>query len=293
MRIGRRLEALLASPLVIVLCATLVIPGVILFGYSFFIWVYLEPTGQLTLANYLEALTDPLYRQLALNTLFVAVPTTVLSIVGGYVIAYYAVFVQRRGRSLMFALIVSALMASYLARIFAWRILLGETGLINSLLTGVGLIDRPLEVLLFSRPSAILAMTALFLPLAALTFYAALSGISSDYREAAWDLGAGRTQALWRITVPLSGPSILATAALIFFLACGDYVTPVLVGGIDTVTIGRIVAEYFGTTGDYGMGAALTFLMLGAFVLVYLLTRSGMRATGMLPERTGVGSEQQ
>jgi spermidine/putrescine transport system permease protein len=230
---------------------------------------------------------------LALNTLFVAVPTTVLSIVGGYVIAYYAVFVQRRGRSLMFALIVSALMASYLARIFAWRILLGETGLINSLLTGIGLIDRPLEVLLFSRPSAILAMTALFLPLAALTFYAALSGISSDYREAAWDLGAGRTQALWRITVPLSGPSILATAALIFFLACGDYVTPVLVGGIDTVTIGRIVAEYFGTTGDYGMGAALSFLMLGAFVLVYLLTRSGMRATGMLPERTGVGGEQQ
>jgi spermidine/putrescine transport system permease protein len=291
MRIGRRLEALLVSPLIILLVATLVIPGAILFGYSLFIWVYLEPTGDPSLVNFVEALTDPLYRQLAINTLFVAVPTAVLSVVGGYVIAYYAVFVQRRGRSLMFALIVSALMASYLARIFAWRTLLGETGVLNSLLLEIGVIGEPLEVLLFSRPSAVLAMTALFLPLAALTFYAALSGISSEYREAAWDLGAGRAQALWRVTIPLSGPSILATAALIFFLACGDYVTPVLVGGIDTVTIGRIIADYFGTSGAYGIGAALSFLMLGAFVLMYMLTRAGLRVTGVLPEQTGAGGD--
>ena len=292
MRFGRRLETLLMSPLAILLIATLVIPTIILFGYSLFAWIQLRPQGSLTLDNYLDVLTGRLYAQVAITTLFVAMPTAALSVVGGYLIAYYAVFVQRRGRSLMFALIVSAVMASYLARIFAWRTLLGESGLINSMLVGVGAISEPLQVLLFSRPSAILAMTALLMPLAALTFYAALSGISSEYRQAAWDLGAGPVQTLWRVTLPLSGPSVLATTALIFFLAAGDYVTPVLVGGIDTVTVGRLVSDYFGTIGQYGMGSAVSFLMLGGFVVVYIVLRMSMRLTGLLPRTTGIGGEQ-
>lgn len=293
MHFTRRLQAVLLSPLGILLAATLIIPAVILFSYSLYAWVALEPQGSLTLANFVDALGGRLYRQVALTTLVVAVPTTLMSVIGGYVIAYYAIFVQRRGRSLMFALIVSAVMASYLARIFAWRTLLGESGLINSVLIEVGLLDAPLQVLLFSRPSAIFAMTALFLPLAALTFYAALSGISSDYREAARDLGAGRAQALLRITVPLSGPSVLATSALIFFLACGDYVTPVLVGGIDTVTIGRLISDDFGTIGDYGHGAALSFLMLAGFALAYLVFKAAMRLTGLLPESSSATAYRQ
>ncbi len=280
------------SPLAILLIATLVIPTIILFGYSLFTWIQLRPHGSLTLDNYLDVLTGRLYTQVAITTLVVAIPTAVLSVVGGYLIAYYAVFVQRRGRSLMFALIVSAVMASYLARIFAWRTLLGESGLINSMLVGVGAISEPLQVLLFSRPSAIMAMTALLMPLAALTFYAALSGISSEYRQAAWDLGAGPVQTLWRVTLPLSGPSVLATTALIFFLAAGDYVTPVLVGGIDTVTVGRLVSDDFGTIGQYGMGSAVSFLMLGEFVAVYVLIRMSMRISGLLPRTTGVEAEQ-
>jgi spermidine/putrescine transport system permease protein len=160
------------------------------------------------------------------------------------------------------------------------------------MLVGVGAISEPLQVLLFSRPSAIMAMTALLMPLAALTFYAALSGISSEYRQAAWDLGAGPVQTLWRVTLPLSGPSVLATTALIFFLAAGDYVTPVLVGGIDTVTVGRLVSDDFGTIGQYGMGSAVSFLMLGGFVAVYVVMRMSMRITGLLPRTTGIGAEQ-
>jgi spermidine/putrescine transport system permease protein len=284
MRLTQRLQALLLSPLGLLLVAALIVPSLILFSYSFFAWVALEPHGTFTLKNYLDTISGRLYQQVTLTTLLIAVPTTVISVLGGYLIAYYAIFVQRRGRSLMFALIVSAVMASYLARIFAWRTLLGETGLINSLLLGLGLIREPLQVLLFSRPSAIFAMTALFMPLAALTFYAALGGISSDYREAARDLGAGRVQALLRITVPLSGPSVLATSALIFFLACGDYVTPVLVGGIDSVTIGRLIAD------NFGEGAALSFLMLVGFGIAYVVFRAAMRLTGLLPENTAAES---
>lgn len=287
MTIRGRLQLLLLSPLAVLLIATLVIPGVILFSYSLYTWIALTPHGSPALTNFLTALTGRLYGQVAITTLLVAGPTTILSVCGGYVLAYYAVFVQKRGRSLTFALIVSAVMASYLARIFAWRTLLGDTGLINSTLMGVGLIQQPLGFLLFSRPSAILAMTALYMPLAGLTFYAALSGISSDYREAARDLGAGGLQALRRVTFPLSGPAVLTTSALIFFLACGDYMTPVLVGGLDTLTVGRLVADDFGTIGDYGMGSALSFLMLVGFAIAYLVIWTAMRLTGLLPETTG------
>lgn len=286
MRIGRRLEATLLAPLTLLLLGTVVFPALILFGYSLYAWHFLQPVGGATPDNYLQALTDPLYRKLVINTLWIGIPTTIGSVVGGYVLAYYIVFGTGRGRQLLFGLVVTALMASYLVRIFAWRTLLGESGIINSLLTGVGLIEQPLGFLLFSRASAVLAEIALFMPLAGLAFYASLAGISPDYREAARDLGAGRFQTLLRITLPLSGASILATSALTFFLSAGDYVTPVLVGGIDSSTVGTVIATNMGPAGNYGLGAALSFLVLVGFVAAYLAMRAAMRAGRLLPERT-------
>ena len=286
MQIGRRLEALLLAPLGVLLAGTVIVPAVVLFGYSLVVWVAFSPTGGYTAQNYLRVLTDPLYRQLLINTVWIALPTTIASVVGGYAIAYYIVFVERRGRSLMFALVVSALMASYLVRIFAWRTLLGSSGIVNSALMAVGLISTPLEFLLYSRNSAILAEVALFMPLAALTFYASLSGISSDYREAAWDLGAGRFQALWRVTLPLSGPAVLATIALVFFLSAGDYVTPVLVGGIDSSTLGTAIATNIGPVGNYGLGAALSIFLV-ALLWDLLPPRPRWDAGGRPPARSG------
>jgi spermidine/putrescine transport system permease protein len=285
MRISQRLEALLLAPLAVLLLGAIVFPAVILLGYSLFLWVSLQATGGITLTNYIESLTDPLYRQLAINTIAIALPTTLASVAGGFAVAYHVVFVQQRGRSLMFALVVSALMASYIVRIFAWRTMLGERGIINSALVATGLIGQPLDFLLFSRTSAILAEAALFMPLAALAFYASLSGISGSYREAAWDLGAGRLQEMWRITLPLSGPSILATTTLIFFLSAGDYVTPVMVGGADSTTIGTAIAASMGRAADYGLGSAVSFVTLLGFAVCFVLIRAVMRAAGLLPVR--------
>ncbi len=286
MRIDRRLEGILLSPLTVLLVAAIVIPALILLGYSFWIWVSLEPVTGPTLDNYGRALVDPLTWRVVWNTLLIGVPTTFFSVAGGYAIAYYIVFGTGRGRNLLFALVVTALMASYLVRIFAWRTVLGESGIINSGLMATGLVSAPLEFILFSKTSAILAEVSLFMPLAALTFYAALAGISPDFREAARDLGAGRGQTLRRITVPLTGAAILATTALTFFLSAGDYVTPVLVGGVDTSTVGTVIASKMGPVGNYGAGAALSLLVLVGFVMVYVGTRQSMRWTRTLPERT-------
>jgi spermidine/putrescine transport system permease protein len=285
MQINRRLEALLLSPLGLFLVATVVVPAVILFGYSLFVWHFLEPVGGTTLENYLDALTEPVNRQLVINTLLIGLPTTLGATIGGYALAYYTVFGTGRARGALFALIVTALMASYLVRIYAWRILLGQNGVINSGMEAVGLISSPLEFLLFSRPAAILAEVSLFMPLAALAFYAALAGISPDFREASRDLGAGRGETLRRVTLPLTGPAILSTTALVFFLSAGDYVTPVLVGGVDSSTVGTAIATKMGPAGDYGSGAALSFLVLLGFLLAYLGLRAVMRAGRLLPER--------
>lgn len=284
MSISRRLEALLLSPLGLFLLFTVVVPAIILLVYSLFAWQFLRPLGGLSIENYLAAVREPVYRQVLVNTLLIGIPTTVLAVCGGYALAYYTVFGTGRGRSVLFALIVTALMASYLVRIFAWRTLLGENGVINSGLAALGVIKEPLEFLLFSRPAAILAEVSLFMPLAGLAFYAALAGISPDFREASRDLGAGRGETLRRITLPLTGPAILATAALTFFLSAGDYVTPVLVGGVDSSTVGTVIATRMGPAGDYGTGAALSFLVLLGFVLAFLALRAIMRAGKMLPE---------
>lgn len=284
MPISRRLEALLLSPLGLFLAATVVIPAVILFGYSLVAWKYLQPVGGLTLQNYLTALSEPVNRQLVVNTVVIGVPTTIGAVAGGYALAYYTVFGTGRGRGILFALIVTALMASYLVRIYAWRILLGESGIINSGLEALGVIQQPLDFLLFSRPAAIVAEISLFMPLAALAFYAALAGISPAYREASRDLGAGRGETLRRVTLPLTGPAILSTTALTFFLSAGDYVTPVLVGGVDSSTVGTTIATKMGPAGDYGSGAAISFLVLIGFVLVFVLLRALLRAGRLLPE---------
>ena len=286
MRVTRRLEALLLAPLGLLLTAAIVLPGrdpPVLLALPLRAVRAVRAGGR---GNYTDALGDGLYRTLARNTLAIAVPTAVASVLGGYALAYYLVFGRSRLRGLLFALVITALMASYLVRIYAWRTLLGSRALINTFLTSAGLIDHPLGFLLFSRLSAVLAEVNLFLPFAALTFYAALSGVPHDLREAARDLGAGAAQTLRRITLPLTGPAILLTGSVIFFLSAGDYITPLLVGGPSAQTVGMDVASSFGQSADYGRGAAVSFVLLASFVLVFALLAAALRAARLLPRGT-------
>ena len=286
MLIRDRLQAILLSPLVLLLAGTIFVPAAVLLGYSFFTFLYLAPTGAPTLDNFVRVLGDPLYRTVALNTVVIAVPVTLLSIIGGYALAYYATIGTSRWGQLVSVLVVSALMASYLVRVYAWRTLLGETGIVNSGLIAAGITDRPIEFLLFSRVSVIIAEVSLLMPFAALAFFSALSGIGPEFREAASDLGAGPAQTLRRITVPMTGAAVLATTAIVFFASAGDYITPVLVGGPDSATFGTLIASNFGLEGQYGLGAAASFLMILAFAIVYLGLRSSLRITKLLPEST-------
>jgi spermidine/putrescine transport system permease protein len=285
MSIGRWLAAMLMAPLALLMVGFVVLPGVVLAGVSLFRWVYSSPEGPATLSNFRDLIGSVTTWRVILNTVQIALPVTGLSLAGGYLLAYRIVLGPPREGRVLFVLILTALMASFLVRVYAWRTLLGTSGVINGALMASGLVDAPVDLLLFSKTAVVIAELSLFMPLAALTLFAALSGIDPSLREASRDLGAGPTQTLFRVIVPITGPALLATTALIFYLSCGDYLTPVFVGGPNAMTVGRLIAESFGMSANYGRGAALSVLVAVGFVMMFVLLRTGMRATRLLPAR--------
>lgn len=286
MRAERGIAVALGFPLAALLVAGVLVPGAILFAYSFLGFSNYEIQPGFRLDWYRTILSDGIYRAVALNTLAIAVPTTIASVAGGYAIAHHIVFDARRSARVLFVLVVVSLLASYLARVYAWRTLMGSEGIINTALLSLGLVDEPVGWLLFSRFPVILAEINLYMPVAALIAFASLAGIPGEIREAARDLGAGPLQTLLRVTIPATGPAVFASAALTFFLSCGDYITPAFLGGPGTAsTFGTLIATRITMDGNYPIGAALSFTMVAAFAAYAAVLFVALRALRFLPRR--------
>jgi ABC-type spermidine/putrescine transport system permease subunit I len=286
--LSRRLAAFLTTPLGVVLAALVVVPVGMLFAFSFFRLKLLEPVPGFTMQNYRLVVTTGLYRHYAVNTLFIAAPTALLSVAGGYVLAYFLVFRARRSRRIVLIAIVIALMGSYLALIYSWRTLSGESGIFNSLLLAAHMVDQPLRILLFSRFAVIAAEVNFFLPFTALVLYSSLSSVPTGLEAAARDLGASRRMTLRRILLPLSGSALFGATLFVFFLSAGDYITPVFLGGVGSgATVGTLIADQLSTTLNYPLGAAIAFTMLGVFAVLVVGLRLSMKMVGLLPEHTG------
>jgi spermidine/putrescine transport system permease protein len=284
MRISRRLAVALVLPLSLLLVVGGLVPAGILFVYSFYDYSLFQITPAFHTTWYRTIISDPVYRTVARNTFAIAIPTVVATIVGGYTIAYYLAFRARRSRTPIFTLVVVSMLASYLARIYAWRTLMGSNGIINSTLVAAGVIRQPVGWLIFSRVPVILAEVNLYLPIATLILYASLSGIPAELEEAARDLGAGRAQALRRVIIPPTGAALLGAGALCFFLSAGDYVTPAFLGGVaSSQTFGTTIATAITTEGNYPLGSALSFGMVAVFVVYTVVLFIGLRAARLFP----------
>jgi spermidine/putrescine transport system permease protein len=181
----RRLAALLLTPLGALLLFGVLVPVTMLFAFSFFHLHLLEVVPGATVDNYRRVLTTTLYRRYAINTLLIAGPTAVISVALGYLLAYFLAFRARRSRGILLIAIVIALMGSYLALIYSWRTLSGESGIFNSLLQALNVIDRPLHILLFSRVAVVVAEVNFFLPFTTLVLFSSLSSISPELEPAA------------------------------------------------------------------------------------------------------------
>jgi len=246
-----------------------VVPMGSLFVLSFWHAQGFDIMPALSLENYAKIATSPLYRSILLRTIGVGLTTAAVTVPVAFALAYVMRFVFQRRAQIILQLVLISLFSGYLVRIYAWRTILGKQGLLNSTLTWVGLIDRPLEFLIYSKFAVIVTLAGLLLPLAVLPIYASMSNISRDHLEIASDLGSRRLHLVRTILIPMALPGIGTAFAFTFLLAAGDFVTPNLVGGTEGVLISNLIVNFF-RGAQIPAGAAPAFL-IALFVTVLLI----------------------
>ena len=202
----------------------------------------------------------------ALMALGVAAAATVLA----YPIAYYLAKRAGRRAALYLLLLLVPFWTSYLLRIMAWKLMLGQEGVINSLLEYLGLISAPLDALLYNRGAVVITLIYVWVPFATLPILAALHRVGPELLDAAADLGASPVTQFRRITLPLSMPGVLAAFFLVFIPTVGEYVTPLLVGGSSGSMYGNIIQDFFTKAANWPLGSALSMVMLAATLVVVL-----------------------
>jgi spermidine/putrescine transport system permease protein len=273
---------LLSAPLVVLVAGLLILPIGTFLVYSFMESGLFKVEPNFTLENYAVAFSEPVYRQLMLNSLKIGVSTAVISTVLGYFMAYHISFRAGRSKTLLLALTVVSILGGYLVRIYAWRIILGVGGVFNTVLMQLGLTQEPIEFLLFSRFAVVVALVNIFIPFTAAIIYAALENVQRDQIEAARDLGATPMIAFWKVTLPLTGRAVFAGFLFVFLLTAADYITPQLIGGTSGSMIGVVVYDQFVRLGNWGLGAALSFCIVLVFTAVLAATWLAMRSAGIL-----------
>jgi spermidine/putrescine transport system permease protein len=277
-RTARRLRPLgfLFGP-VGVLLALFVAPLLILLVISFqHNSLYSTQTG-FTLDNFRGIFTDPAYRTIARDTLMIATTAMVLQLVIAFPLSYFIAFKARRWELPVLLLLVLVDELNPIVRIYAWRMLLGRDGLINAALQWIGLTDRPVTWLLFSKFSVILVLSMSWVNYTTLPLYASMKAIDPIVFESATDLGAGWFTRWRRILVPLAAPGIFIAILLVYVPLFTDFATPALVGGPSSYMLGNQVADLMLEIGDWGAGAALSLLLLAATAVIsvaaYFLSR--------------------
>ena len=286
-RAGWRSRELRLGPVALTLPAVLglafffVAPLVAFFVYSFLTAGLFEVSGPLTLENYEQAVTSSVNGTLAVNSFIVGICAAAATVLIGLPIAYWLRYCSGRWQTATLFLITATLFASYLVRIYAFRTILGENGLLNSGLRELGIIDGSLGFLLFNRFAVTLALVHIFLPYVVLVLYAGFRPISPALLESAQDLGGGPFTRWRRVVLPLIAAPAATSFLFVFVLSASDYVTPQFLGGTSGTMLGRRVQEALTGTGDWPLGAALAFLMLAAFVVCYGLTALGLRLLGL------------
>jgi putrescine transport system permease protein len=215
----------------------------------------------LNIGNYLFLLKDHLYVTAYLSSLRIAAVATFLALLVGYPIAYGVARAHPGIRNLLLLGIVLPSWTSFLLRIYAWIGILKTNGLINSLLMKLGLIDTPLH-LLHTDFAVFVGIVYAYLPFMILPLYTNLVKLDESYLEAAADLGAKPWKTFIFVTLPLSKGGIIAGSMLVFIPAVGEFVIPALLGGPDTLMIGKVLWEEFFNNRDWPVASAVAIVML-------------------------------
>jgi putrescine transport system permease protein len=227
----------------------------------------------LKLANYVSLLKDTdtgwlqtLYTESYLLSLKYALWTTLLCLLVGYPFAYFLARSQPSVRPMLLLMVMLPFWTSFLLRVYAWKGLLTEQGIINHMLMALGLVQEPLQ-LLYNDVSMLIGMTYVYLPFMVLPLYANLVKLDGRLLEASQDLGATPWQTFWLVTVPLSRSGVVAGSMLVFIPCLGEFVIPSLLGGAENLMIGRVVWDEMFSSNNWPRASALAIVMIVGVVM--------------------------
>lgn len=231
------------------------------------------PAGGSSVQRYLDFISDPQARNVYLRTLRLGALVTVLAAILAYPAAYAIARMSSGRRALLMALTILPLMTSPVARTYAWLVILGRFGLINELLSGLGLIERPLR-LIYSENAIVLGLLQLFLPLMILTLVSAMENIPGDVEEAARSLGAGPLTTFIRIILPLSADGLVLGGTLVFTGAITAYVTPAILGGPRVLMLATLLQQRAMVLMDWEGATIVAVVMIVTTLIVNALLRA-------------------
>ncbi len=252
----------LALPLTLLLIA----PLVLLLAWAFFL-----PIGRLLLTsvtlpspglhNYQRLVSEPLFLQVMLRTIWIAVGCTVAALLLGYPVAALMARPGRVWPKVVAACVLVPMWTSALVRSYAWIALIGRRGIVNTALMDTGFIERPLTML-YTSGAVLVGMTHILLPFMVLPIFSALRSLPADLPNAAANLGAGRVRTFLTVVLPLSLPGVFAGCLLVFVMSLGFYITPALLGGPRTLMIATLISQQATELLDWPFAGAISTVLL-------------------------------
>ncbi|AHF73132.1 putrescine transporter subunit: membrane component of ABC superfamily [Candidatus Sodalis pierantonius str. SOPE] len=224
-------------------------------------WLDGTLTVSLNLANFMQLLDDPLYIEAYLQSLQVAAVSTFFCLLLGYPMAWAVAHSRASTRNILLLLVILPSWTSFLIRVYAWMGILKNNGVLNNVLMWLGVIDQPL-VILHTNLAVYIGVVYAYLPFMILPIYTALTRLDYSLVEASLDLGARPLKTFFQVIVPLTKGGIIAGSMLVFIPAVGEYVIPELLGGPDSIMIGRILWQEFFNNRDWPVASAVAVVML-------------------------------
>ncbi len=249
-----------------------------------------SPTAELTWRNYARFLGSEFYLATLWKTLWLSALTTGITAMLGMVLALSVWRAPPRWRSLLLLVVLAPLLVSIVARTYGWMIILGDKGVLNTLLIWAGLIEEPLRMM-YTSGAVLVGLVHVFLPFMVLALLGSLDRIEASLPEAAFTLGAGRLAVFRHVVLPLSVPGLAGGSAIVFSLAMSSYVTPALMGGSRAGVLTTFIYQQFSVTLNWHFGAALVAVLLTTTLLVLgMLIALAGRFTRGWANRSGGGA---
>jgi spermidine/putrescine transport system permease protein len=248
-----------------------VAPIAIVAAYSLDIYSLFPGPHGFTLGAWRGFVHDPVYLRLFWKSVQMSLIVSAIIVVLAYPLAYFLALSGTKRKYILLLVLIAPFLTSYLLRVLAWKVILGDQGVVNSFLfwTGLRSSGHPLSQLLYSRFAVMLVLGYIWLPFVALPIFVSLENLDRRLLEAASDLGASRLQAFRRVTLPLSAPGIVAAFLFVFIPTLGEFVTPSLVGGASGYMYGNQIVDLFGTGfPDWETGSVLAIFLLGVVTVL-------------------------